>query len=152
MHHPHLTILRHGPVPNYRMAVGWEDWGHGRGAWFSMIMDKWVAAQGSTRNDAVRSLRSAVTTCYRFGWLDDYEPAPEEYQILWRGRHLWTGTGACLLAARPMLTRRICTDMSVPKCPPRRKRVSTLVPGRDIPEGFSRMYRDTSAMLARRRA
>lgn len=133
----HLNILRHGPVPNYRMVVGWEDWGHGRGAWVAMTVDKWMAAQGSTRNDAVRSLRSVVTTAYRYGWLDGYEPADKDYQSLWRGRHLWTGTGACLPADRPMLTRRICTDMSVPRYQPRRKRVSAPVPGRDIPEGFS---------------
>lgn len=133
----HCQITRKAPVPNYRMAVTWESWGHGRGMWFAMIVDKWVTAQGSTRAAAVRSLRSAVTTCYRFGWLDAYEPAPAEYQILWKGRHLWTGTGACRFEDRPMLTARLCTDTSVPRCPPRRKRTSKPVPGRDIREGFT---------------
>lgn len=138
--HVHVNVLHHGPVPNYRMATLWESWGHGRGAWVAMLMDKWIVTQGSTRPKAVRSLRSMVTTSYRFGWLDNYKPAPDDMQHYWKGRHLWTGTGACRIEDRPMLVARLCTDTSVPRCPPRRKRVSALVPGRDIPEGFAGPY------------
>lgn len=98
------AIVTKRPVPNYRMLVLRERRGVGPAVYCAMTLEHWQCGSGKTRRRAVDSLRFVVTAAWRHGWVKSYKPAPPEYHALWKGRHLWTGDGAC--QKRPELKRR----------------------------------------------